>query len=455
MLTDKVSRQATSRRLPGAATLASLDEAEFRWYFAGTLAFFMAMQMQFVLRGYLAFKLTDSASALGLVAVSITLPMLLVAPVAGVIADRVNKKTLLILSQTLAAAASIAVTALIVGEWIRFWHLLVVSIFTGVVFSFNMPTRAAIVPLLVPQHKMMNAISLQAGGQNLTRIVAPALGGVLIAPLGAGWVYGLTGLFFLLAVISELRLPKHGLTSGPRDTQFLQEFSEGLSYVTRDRLMAMLLLTSLLVPMFNFPAQQMLPIFAEDVFDKGALGLGFLAAMSGLGGLIGAVVSANMDRQPAKGRLMFLGAMLMAVLLGLFAMAPYFGLALLLLAGANVGQMICQNTNNTVIQAKSPPELRGRVNSLMLMSFGLMPLGVLPLTALAEEIGAQLSIAFSSGMLILILLILFGLVRPLRQLRLDALPHTDLSPVQAAALVAEDKLRQTEVRAEASPTTPS
>ena len=218
-----------------------------------------------------------------------------------------------------------------------------------------------------------------------------------IAPLGAGWVYGITGLFFIVAVMSELRLPAHGLTTAPKATKFSQEFVEGLHFVARDRLLGMLVLMSMLVPFFSFPAQQLLPIFAEDVFDQGASGLGFLAAMSGIGGLAGAIVSANMDRQPAKGKLMFIGGMLMAVFLCLFALAPTLVIAMVLLAVANIGQMLCQNTNNAVIQAKSPPELRGRVNSLMLMSFGLMPLGVLPITALADEIGVQYAVAMSSG----------------------------------------------------------
>jgi MFS family permease len=433
-----------SRALPGSATFSSLAEPEFRWYFAGTLAFFMAMQMQFVLRGYLAFELTDSASALGLVAISITLPMLLAAPIGGVIADRVNKKALLILTQTLGAVASFAVTALILADLIEFWHLLAVSLLTGVVFSFNMPTRAAITPLLVPRHKLMNAIALQAGGQNFTRIIAPAMSGVLIAPLDAGWVYCITGIFFILAVLSEFHLPRHGLTSGRRGTNALQEFSEGLRYVAHDRLMAMLVLTSLLVPLFSFPVQQMLPIFAADVFGRGASGLGFLAAMSGLGGLIGAMVSANMDRQAAKGRLMFLGGVLMAVFTVLFAVAPFFGLAMLFLATANIGQMLFQNTNNTVMQAMTPHDLRGRVNSLQLMSFGLMPLGVMPITALADEFGAPITVAGSSILLVVILLVLFALVRPLRLLRMDPLARAELSPVQAAALVAQGKMTQEE-----------
>jgi MFS family permease len=370
--------------------------------------------------------------------------MLLVAPIAGVIADRVNKKILLIVSQTLAAVASILVTVLIVGDWIRFWHLLAISGLTGVVFSFNMPTRAAITPLLVPQHKLMNAVSLQAGGQNLTRIFAPAIGGLLIAPFGAGWVYGITGVFFILAVFSEVRLPSHGLSTARRSTNFAQEFSEGLAYVARDRLLTMLVLSGMLLPLFGFPVQQMLPIFAEDVFHRGPSGLGFLAAMSGLGGLAGAMVSANMDAQPAKGRLMLLGGMLMAVFTLAFALAPVFGVALISLALANIGQMLFQTTNNTVIQAQAPPELRGRVNSIMLMSFGLMPLGVLPITALADEVGAQSATAISAGTLIGILLLLFTFVGPLRNLRMGALARTELSPVQAAALVAEGKLSQSE-----------
>ena len=171
----------------------------------------------------------------------------------------------------------------------------------------------------------------------------------VIAPLGAGWVYAITGLFFIVAVASELHLPAHGLTTAPKTTSFSQEFREGLHFVASNRLLGMLVLMSILVPLFSFPVQQLLPVFAEDVFDQGASGLGFLAAMSGIGGLTGAIVSANMDRQPAKGRLMFIGGMLMAVFLCLFALRRP-GHRDGLLAVANIGQMLCQNTNNSVIR---------------------------------------------------------------------------------------------------------
>jgi MFS family permease len=432
------------RRLPGTGTFVSLIEPDFRWFFAGNLAFFMAMQMQFVLRGYLAFELTGSASALGLIAVAISLPMLLVGPVAGVVADRVNKKTLLITTQASAAVASLIPAMLIISGRIEFWHLLVVSVLTGIFFSFNMPARSALVPLLVPQHRLMNAISLQMGGMNLTRIIAPAAAGVLVAPLGVGGVYLLTTILFLIAVLSEFHLPSHGLTGISHQTSAIRELADGLRYVRRDQLVAVLVLASLLMPLFTFPVQQVLPVFAVEVFATGPSGLGLLAAMSGVGGLIGAVVSANLDGQPAKGRIMFVGGITMATFLILFAVTASFGLALLFIAAAGVGQMLFMATNNTVIQARVPEEMRGRVNSLMLMSIGVMPLSVLPLTAIADVVGAPATIAVSSAILLLMVLGLFAAVRPLRDLHMEALARVDLSRAKAAELVAAGKLTQAE-----------
>ena len=430
------------RPVPGAATFASLSETDFRWYFAGNLAFFMAMQMQFVLRGYLAFDLTRSAVALGIVGVAITLPMLIVAPIGGVVADRVNKRTLLIATQLVAALASLVPAALIISGWIQFWHILAISLVTGMVFSFNMPARSALVPLLVPRHKLMNAVSLQMGGMNFTRIVAPAVAGVLIAPIGVGGAYLITAMLFALAVLSEIQLPSHGLTAAPREANVFQDLASGFRFIAGHHVVGLLVLTNLLLPLFAFPVQQMLPIFAETVFATGAPGLGLLAAMTGVGGLAGAILSANMDRQPAKGRLMLFGGITMGAFLAAFALAPLFGAALFFLMAAGVGQMLFMTTNNTVIQASVPEEMRGRVNSLMLMSVGVMPLGVLPLTALADAVGASATIAGSSIMLLVIVLLLFAALKPLRDLRMDPLAHADLSRSRAAELVAEGKLTQ-------------
>jgi MFS family permease len=434
-----VPRNGTAPRL---GAFSSFAESEFSWFFAGNMAFFMGMQMQFVLRGYLAFELTNSASALGLIAIMIALPMLVASPFGGAIADRVNKRTLLIVTQTGAALASVLVAVLIIGGWLEFWHLLAVSLATGIVFSFNMPARQAVVPNLVPRHKLTNAISLQMGGMTFTQIVAPALGGLLIAPFGVGWVYMLTAALFCVATASEFHLPKHGMTSQASHGAMLADIGAGFRYAFQHRLIRMLIGTSLLVPLLGFPVQQLLPVFARDVFDKGPAGLGLLAGMTGVGGLIGAMVSANMDREPRKGRLLMIGGAVTGLALLSFSLAPRFEMAMACLAAAGVGQMLFQATNNTVIQSTLAPEVRARVMSMMMMSFGLMPLGVVPITAAADAIGPRAAISIAAGVFLVAFATLYTLSSRLRNLRLEPLAHATLSPARAAERVAAGELTQ-------------
>ena len=507
------------------STFTSLSEPEYAWYFFGNLAFFMGMQMQFILRGFLAFDLTDSASALGFISAAVAIPMLVVAPFGGVVADRMNKRTLLIVSQSAAMLGALLLSLLIILDLVVFWHLIAISFTVGIVFSFNMPARQALVPQLVPQHKLMNAIALQMGGMNLTRIVAPALGGALIAPVGLGWVYLTTFILFAVAVASELHLPVHGMVSMKRPKAFWADMAEGFRYIIGDRgsrrlpwvglaaaelglggtaivlgtevvhlglssplwyaawlapaaaalalaawalprlwggrqrpfwhaaaeevavsdTIGPLLLLGLIFPLFAFPVQMLLPVFAEDVFDRGGAGLGLLAAMTGVGGLVGAIFAANLDRFVYKGRLMLAGGLLMGACLVLFALHPGgFGAALVFLALGNIGGMLFQTTNNTVIQANLPEEVRGRVMSVMLMSFGLMPLGTLPLSLAADVVGAPLAVAISSTILIVVLVAVLALSRYMRNLRVDLFERAELSPVQAANLVAAGRLTQEE-----------
>ncbi|MEX2032497.1 MAG: MFS transporter, partial [Dehalococcoidia bacterium] len=184
-----------------ARTFASLRERDYAWYFVGNLAFFLAMQMNIIVRGYLAYDLTDSATALGMVSIAFAIPMMVVAPIAGVVSDRVNKKYLLMVTQSCSGLVNLLVAVLVLTGLIEFWHLVGAALLTGTIMSMVMPARQAIIPQLVPQHLMMNAISLQMGGMNVTRIIGPALGGLLLAPLGVGGVYVVTVVLFALGVV--------------------------------------------------------------------------------------------------------------------------------------------------------------------------------------------------------------------------------------------------------------
>ncbi len=445
--TGKVAVRDVVKPSRWGTTFASLREPEYAWYFTGNIAFFMGMQMQIILRGYLAYDISGRAVVLALVSMSMALPMLVVAPFGGVVADRVNKRTLLMVTQSVAAAASLLVALLILADAIEIWHLVVVSLLTGVVFSFNMPARQALVPLLVPQHKLMNAISLQMGGMNLTRIIAPTSGSLLIAPLGIGWVYMLTTALFSMAVLSETRLPKHGMVSNTNREGVKKEMGAGFRYILEDPTLRLLMLVALLMPLFAFPVQQLFPVFARDVFgdggdDQAALYLGWLAAASGVGGLLGAMFAANLDGIAAKGRIMLAGGIAMGTFLFLFSWAPHLIFALLFIAAMGIGQMTFMATNNAVIQAGLPTEIRGRVMSILMMSFGMMPLGVLPVSIASDVFGPRWALGGSAVVMLTVIAVLWTLSTRLRRLRVEQLQESQMSAARASQLVAEGKLTQ-------------
>ena len=428
-------------------TFTSLAERDFAWFFTGNLAFFIATQMQFVTRGYLAFQLTDSAAALGYVTAAGALPMLLGSPFGGVVADRVNKKRLLLVTQLVATAAAGSAGILVLTDQIEFWHLLVIGVVSGSVFAFNMPARQAIVPQLVPRHKMMNAISLQMGGQNLTRVVAPALAGGLIAPIGVGWVYVLIAILFVTPVFSELRIPDHGMTNTrKKSARVHQEFAEALRYIRSDGTIGRLIVLGLVFPLFAIPLYQILPVFADEVFDAGAGGLGLLAASTGIGGVVGALIAAALTRYDRKGWVMLVSGIWLGLLYIGFSQVDGLAPAAVFLSLGSVGGVVMQTTNTAVIQATVPDELRGRVMAIVLMSFGLMPLGVIPLSQAADALGPQTAV-LGSAIFMIALLLAFFLVSPqLRNLRVGAGRRAQLSPAQAAKLVAEGKISDERAR---------
>ncbi len=407
----------------------------------------MATQMNIILRGFLAFELTDAASALGLISVTIAIPMLFVAPIGGVIADWFNKRTLLLVAQTMVGLLNLVISVLILTDAIQFWHLMAAAVGTGTVVAIVMPARQAIVPQLVPRHKLMNAISLQMGGQNLTRIVGPALAASMIAPFGVGWAYSVTVLLFAISVISLLPLPSVGMVGKEADEEprdFRKDLIGGFQFVMGSPIYRLLLGSALVLPLFAFPVLQILPVFAAEVFEWEDIGLGILASSGGIGGLTGALIAANLDDNERKGRVMLSGAFVMAAAFIAFALMPFFWLAAVLLAVGSAGQMLFMTTNNATIQAKVPDEYRGRVMSMLMMSFGIMPLGVLPVTIGADAFGVSLAVAISSTVLLVLLMLVTTLSTRLWNLRVRPFEQVELSPVQAAQLVEDGQITKEE-----------
>jgi predicted MFS family arabinose efflux permease len=282
-------------------------------------------------------------------------------------------------------------------------------------FAFNIPGRQSLVATLVPRDRLMNAISLSTAAMNASRIVAPALAGVLVAPIGIGGAYVVATACYASAAVATIFLP----TAQPRRLHtftFLEDFAGGFQYIRRSPLLMGLLLVATVPMIFATPYQTLLPVFANDVWHVGSAGFGMMQAASGFGGLAGGIAVANLDDYRQKGRLMVGAALVFGVLLFLLALSPWFSLALALMTAIGFASMVFATVNNTAIQMVIPDDVRGRVMSVMMMTFGLMPLGAVPAGIAAQSIGAPPVVAVCAILFLLTTIGIFAVTPALRAL---------------------------------------
>lgn len=398
-------------------TFASLlEHPVFATYYVGNIGFFFGMNMMIILRGWLVFELTERASALGLIMATVALPMLVLAPIGGVVADRVDKRTLLIWTQSTLTIVNLVNTVFVWAGVIQFWHLLVMSVLSGAAFSFNMPGRQALVPTLVPRERLMNAMSLTTAAMNASRVVAPALGGALIEPLGMGGAFAVCTAFYAVAVVTTAMLPPAPPVRRETEFTFFEDFKGGFAYIRTDQLVLGLLLFATVPAVFAMPYQTLMPVFADKVWGVGEVGLGLLQAAAGLGGLVGALVVANLDAYPRKGRLLIWSTVAFGAFVAAFALSPSFYPALFFIAATGLVSMVGMTVTNTSIQLVIPDHVRGRVMSVMMMTFGLMPLGAVPASFLADAIGSPATTALGAGLMVASALLIFQAIPGFRGL---------------------------------------
>ena len=421
-------------RVPRAlgATFRSLESPAFARYWWGSTAFFFAMNMQIMLRGWLVYVLTKDTLALGLINASFAIPTLLASPAGGVVADRFNRRTVIVVSQTAQLVLTVITTALVLMDRIEFWHLLVISVLASTAGSFNMPARAAIVPELVGSEQLMNANALSSGSMNVSRIAAPALAGVLVAPIGIGGGFVVTLVFYTVAIVlfAGLKVGERGEEETRRS--FMGEMVDGVRYLGAERVLLLLLLVGTIPMMLGMPLFILLPAFA-DVFHTGPAGVGVMQASAGLGGLAGALIAANMSQPRRPALLMTLTLVGSGVFIALFAVSPHLAPALVALAVGDAAAMLGMTLNNTVVQERVPNEVRGRVMSLMMMTFGLTPLAVLPAGAAARAFGVQATVTAAGVLLALFGVALYTLSRSFRSIDREEPAMAAPGPVLSAA----------------------
>ncbi|MBI3953703.1 MAG: MFS transporter [Chloroflexi bacterium] len=400
----------------------SLRVRNFRWFWIAYVFSFFAMQMDMLARGWLVYDLTGSGVRLGLVSLGMGLPMLVVAPVAGVLADRFPKRNLIILSQTLAALMTLALALLIATHAVRFWHVMLTSFLFGTAFSFSMPARQSIISELVDRSQVLNAVALGSGAMNLARVAAPAIAGLLVALVSMAGVYFAMVALQALGVAILFLLPRDTRPRGEgapakRPMRIQADLLEGFRYVRRTPVLMTLITLAFIPVLFGMPFQMLMPIFAKDVLGVGAAGLGYLLSASGVGAILGSFLIASFGDFRHKGWLLIGAGVGFGVALILFALTTNFGLALWWMAVVGLTSTGYMSMNNTMVQIYAADAMRGRVISMLMMTWGLMPLGALPLGALAERAGAPLAVVVG-GAVVAGSIALWAVARPtLRRLR--------------------------------------
>lgn len=407
-------RQARSRGW--RRTFSSLRNRNFRWFWLGMLAAFSASQMEHIARAWLVYILTNSPLALGGVTAAAGFPTLVVSPFAGVITDRVDRRNLLLLTRVLVGIVVLALALVIFSGIVQYWHILIAAVASATIFAFGMPARQAMVPELVEATDVMNAVALNSSGMNMTRIVAPALAGALIPLIEVSGVYFIAVICYVWVVFTLLKIPPAGPPKSGTRSAMWREMADGFSYIRGNSTALILLTMAFAYMMFGMPFMILLPIFAKDIFEVGAPGLGFFSTASGIGALVGSLSIASLGNFKRKGVLLIGTSLLFGLAQMAFANAGSFPLALCCLAVTGLGSSSAMALNNTLLMTNVSREMLGRVMSIYMMTFGLMPFSALPAGALAEAIGAPMTVTFGALLMIVFVTGLAVFVPKLRQL---------------------------------------
>ena len=388
-------------------TFKSFKNPVFALYFGGLLGQMVGVNMQMMTRSFLVYELTDSAFLLGTMSLFFAVPMVIFSLFGGVIADRMQKKYIMLYGQAASAIVSATIgftllTGFLTAEnpW-SWWILGASSFFQGIIMALMMPAMQAIIPEIVEGEDLMNAISLNTMGMNTLRLLAPAAAGFLIDYVGYEAVYFTTAIAYLISVVFIVFLPKTS-TIKKTTTNVLSSIKEGIKYLKSEKTILLVMVFTLVITILAMPFQQLLPIFVVDILHKTPQAGGFLMSVSGIGSIISSLILASLPNKK-RGLMMLGGNIILGVALFSFALSTSYPLSLVLIGFVGVGQMVQMALGTTLIQYYSDPVYLGRLMSIMMMQFGLMSFSTFIAGALTELTG---NVQWAIGGLALILVVL-------------------------------------------------
>jgi MFS family permease len=377
---------------------SSLKVKNFRIYWLGMVVSLTGTWIQSVAQSWLVFQLTNSAILLGVVGFLGAIPIFLLSLLGGVLADRMNKRIILIFTQTSFMLLAFLLAVLTQLKLVRASQIMVIAVLNGVVMAFDAPSRQAVTVELVGKDNLMNAIALNSIAFNSTRIIGPALAGVLVAAIGMSGCFYLNGISFLAVIFALfwIKINKHTLNN--KSNTALKDLKDGIVFVKNNRLILVLITMVGIVSLFGMSYIILMPIFANDILKVGVKGMGLLMSSSGVGALIGGLLLARLGDFKYKGRLLILASIVFSLSVMLFGLSKSFFLSLFALIFVGGTSVTALALINTLLQTKVPDDFRGRVMGVFMLTFaGILPFGNLIAGGIAEALGVSFAVSISGA----------------------------------------------------------
>ncbi|MCH7488301.1 MAG: MFS transporter [Chloroflexi bacterium] len=400
------------------STFSSLQYRDYRFLWFGQIGRAAAMWMEQIARPVLILQLTDSELMLGLVVAARMTPQLLFGLIAGVAADRFDRKRIIVLAQIATMAFHFITAALVLTDVVQAWHVFALAFATGTSMVFNQTARQSLIPQLVPEDQVLNAISLNMAALNVMRIAGPGLAAFILLGGDVGPVYLTSGILGagVLLCLSMVRI-KHEPRQAEEESSWFDDLRAGLDFVRRRPEVLAVLGPPMIMFIFGMPyITVFLPLFAKDVLDLGNAGVGALMAVTGAGAIVGSLVLASQSNLRHRGLLLMAFMATFSALMIVFSQTTYLPLSILLLmAAASMSTSFMALTNSLLLQL-SPSDMHGRVVSLMSIDRGLVPIGAIAAGALAASMGAQDALLIVAAVCLGLTIVATIAIPPLRRI---------------------------------------
>lgn len=397
------AESATATTAARTGTFRALRHRDYRLMWIGQLGHSASQWMEQVIRPVLVYEMTGSASAVAWVVFMRMIPVLLFGVLAGAAADRFDKKRILFVTQSVTMSMHFVLAALVLSGWVELWQVYVTAIISGAAFAFNQPARQTLIPRIVPKEDLLNAMALNTTAMNFMRIGGGALAGVLLIALSIGGVYLLNGIIYVgVIVMTQLIRVPPGEARKARGN-LLADLGEGFAYMKKSRIVGGLVLLAMVLYVFGMPYQQVfVPVVVYEVFELNKSWVGWMLSCTGLGAICGSLFVASRTEYRRPGLALAINLMVFGAALLLIAVSRWLPLTLLALALAGSMTVSFITVTNTLLLTVTPPELQGRVMSLLSLDRGIIPAGALLAGFLIEAAGPRYGIATMAVLLLIL-----------------------------------------------------